>query len=38
MLHRFGNLRSADPTRWLSDPHPERFLEGAMAQPVFKVR
>lgn len=23
---------------WLSDPHPERFLEGAMAQPVFKVR
>lgn len=23
---------------WLSDPNPERFLEGAMAQPVFKVR
>ncbi len=23
---------------WLSAPHPERFLEGAMAQPVFKVR
>jgi glutamate-1-semialdehyde 2,1-aminomutase len=23
---------------WLSDPHPERFLEGTMAQPVFKVR
>jgi glutamate-1-semialdehyde aminotransferase/spore coat polysaccharide biosynthesis protein SpsF (cytidylyltransferase family) len=23
---------------WLSEPSPERFLEGAMAQPVFKVR
>jgi glutamate-1-semialdehyde 2,1-aminomutase/spore coat polysaccharide biosynthesis protein SpsF len=23
---------------WLSEPAPERFLEGAMAQPVFKVR
>jgi glutamate-1-semialdehyde 2,1-aminomutase/spore coat polysaccharide biosynthesis protein SpsF len=23
---------------WLSDPDPARFLEGAMAQPVFKVR
>jgi glutamate-1-semialdehyde aminotransferase/spore coat polysaccharide biosynthesis protein SpsF (cytidylyltransferase family)/predicted dehydrogenase len=23
---------------WLSDPHPERYLEGEMIQPVFKVR
>lgn len=23
---------------WLRDPHPERFLEGPMSQPVFKVR
>jgi glutamate-1-semialdehyde aminotransferase/spore coat polysaccharide biosynthesis protein SpsF (cytidylyltransferase family) len=23
---------------WLSEPDPARFLEGAMAQPVFKVR
>ena len=24
--------------RWLQDPHPERFLEGKMIQPVFRVR
>jgi len=24
--------------RWLSDPHPEQYLEGEMIQPVFKVR
>jgi glutamate-1-semialdehyde 2,1-aminomutase/spore coat polysaccharide biosynthesis protein SpsF len=23
---------------WLSDPHPERYLEGEMIQPVFRVR
>jgi glutamate-1-semialdehyde aminotransferase/spore coat polysaccharide biosynthesis protein SpsF (cytidylyltransferase family) len=23
---------------WLQDPHPERFLEGEMIQPVFRVR
>jgi len=23
---------------WLEDPHPERFLEGEMIQPVFRVR
>jgi glutamate-1-semialdehyde aminotransferase/spore coat polysaccharide biosynthesis protein SpsF (cytidylyltransferase family) len=23
---------------WLQDPHPERFLEGKMIQPVFRVR
>jgi hypothetical protein len=23
---------------WLQDPHPERFLEGKMIQPVFQVR
>jgi glutamate-1-semialdehyde 2,1-aminomutase/spore coat polysaccharide biosynthesis protein SpsF len=23
---------------WLDDPHPERFLEGEMIQPVFRVR
>lgn len=23
---------------WLSDPHPERFLEGEIIQPVFRVR
>ena len=23
---------------WLSDPRPERFLEGEIIQPVFKVR
>jgi glutamate-1-semialdehyde aminotransferase/spore coat polysaccharide biosynthesis protein SpsF (cytidylyltransferase family) len=23
---------------WLDDPHPARFLEGNMSQPVFKVR
>lgn len=24
--------------KWLSDPHPEQYLEGEMIQPVFKVR
>ena len=24
--------------RWLADPNPERFLEGKMIQPVFRVR
>jgi hypothetical protein len=24
--------------KWLSDPHPERYLEGEIIQPVFKVR
>jgi glutamate-1-semialdehyde 2,1-aminomutase len=23
---------------WMQDPHPERFLEGKMIQPVFRVR
>jgi hypothetical protein len=23
---------------WLAEPAPERFLEGPMTQPVFKVR
>jgi glutamate-1-semialdehyde 2,1-aminomutase len=23
---------------WLQDPHPERFLEGTMIEPVFRVR
>jgi hypothetical protein len=24
--------------KWLSDAHPEQYLEGEMIQPVFKVR
>jgi len=23
---------------WLEDPNPERFLEGPMTRPVFRVR
>ena len=25
-------------SNWLNDPHPERFLEGEIIQPVFRVR